>query len=250
VSILSSDRDHLFMLVRRFLASGLETMLLLEDDADWELDIRDLLAPEGNIATGIRNSTNATQDLMAYPYGREWDLLWLGHCGFESMRPNDTVVMDDPGTLPLEQLKGILGQAHYKTMANHTREVHTRVAAMCTFGIGISRLWAETFLANVHRGGTKGVDYSTHIKCKGGMRCVGVLPELIHHQKALGGGYTTEIEKVNIAAGSRKAETAGEDVRFYTLDLKYSARCNANLTEAEGRRQCLPSEEDWKKYDT
>jgi hypothetical protein len=56
--------------------------LIMEDDADWDIDIRKQMR---TIAGAIRNLTgNAADDIEAEsahtPYGTNWDILWFGYC--------------------------------------------------------------------------------------------------------------------------------------------------------------------------
>ncbi|MCJ1351967.1 MAG: hypothetical protein MMC33_001951 [Icmadophila ericetorum] len=57
------------------------TTLILEDDADWDIGLMTQLPP---IAEAVRNLTNAEispEGTRDPPYGMDWDVLWLGHCG-------------------------------------------------------------------------------------------------------------------------------------------------------------------------
>jgi hypothetical protein len=62
-------------------AAQYSTTLILEDDVDWDIGLR---AQMPLIAEAIRNLTTskpAPTIPIPTPYGKDWDILWLGHCG-------------------------------------------------------------------------------------------------------------------------------------------------------------------------
>ncbi|AEO59859.1 glycosyltransferase family 25 protein [Thermothelomyces thermophilus ATCC 42464] len=73
------------------------TALILENDADWDIEIKKQLAL---VAPHIRAVTNSTSHGQPQPYGSTWDLLWLGHCG-DGVPPTGVVSIFD-STLPEE----------------------------------------------------------------------------------------------------------------------------------------------------
>ena len=65
---------HLHAL-RYFLSTKQATALILEDDADWDVEIKDQVA---RAQDSLRKLTEpGIEDL----WGTEWDVLYLGHCG-------------------------------------------------------------------------------------------------------------------------------------------------------------------------
>lgn len=78
-------RSHMNAL-RRVIDEKWSTVLILEDDADWDVNIRSQLAM---LAERTRTMSNARHDQSEWitddtptsnPYGNDWDLLWLGPC--------------------------------------------------------------------------------------------------------------------------------------------------------------------------
>src|SRR5689334_12016757 len=73
----------------RFLDSGLETALILEDDVDWDVRLRSVQAPLAARAVRSLLSSKWPRPLSKlrakkeHYWGdhRQWDLLYLGHCG-------------------------------------------------------------------------------------------------------------------------------------------------------------------------
>ena len=237
-----------------------ETLMAFEDDVDWDVDIRKHLAPSGPIAAAIRNITGSKHqdDIQSYPFGLEWDVLWLGHCGFEVLDGHSKIAFEDQSILLPEQMKGMLGRNVYANLRPHTRELYTRIAGLCTFAYGVTQEGARKLISIGEKGG-QGFDFSTHVACKAGfLRCVGVMPELFHQMKAVGGNMKSSISESNAAAGldwgnsglaEGGTEDPSEEVRYFTFNVPYSARCNADRDDSpEERVQCLPNKRDWENY--
>jgi hypothetical protein len=64
-------------LLKFVIANDFESVLIIEDDVDWDLAIRDQMAL---ISGAIRNFTDVPEDDQT-PYGTSWDVLWIKHCG-------------------------------------------------------------------------------------------------------------------------------------------------------------------------
>ncbi|KAJ2835278.1 hypothetical protein FBU31_001666 [Coemansia sp. 'formosensis'] len=71
---------------KRMVAENIETALILEDDVDMELDIRERLAP---IMARVHEK-----------YGGDWDMLFVGHCTFDANEPGDLPYWGPPGRGP------------------------------------------------------------------------------------------------------------------------------------------------------
>lgn len=72
----------------------------MEDDADWDVRLKPSL---NGFARGARyiQSAPPTASLLS-PYGDDWDVLWVGHCG-RTLPENDDrvfVIPDDPSIPP------------------------------------------------------------------------------------------------------------------------------------------------------
>lgn len=71
----------------RFLSSGLETALILEDDVDWDQRLRSFQIPRAASFRFLFNTTTATAtspsspSSSSYYYGSpsDWNILYLGH---------------------------------------------------------------------------------------------------------------------------------------------------------------------------
>lgn len=50
----------------------------MEDDADWDVKIHEQAAL---VAEAVRNLTVPKTETREWPWGEDWDVIWLGHCG-------------------------------------------------------------------------------------------------------------------------------------------------------------------------
>jgi len=152
-----------------FLDSGLETALILEDDVDWDIQLRSLQVPlAANAARSMLSSSNYLSrfkvDASQY-WGDSaaWDLLYLGHCGdyFGSIdngvgrgfqyKENLTSI---PHKLYKDPSLPVRPDLHPYTAAlfdvfelpEHTRAFHRSVFPLCTFGYAVTRTAAEQLI--------------------------------------------------------------------------------------------------------
>lgn len=68
----------------------------MEDDSDWDVSIKTQLQ---SFAFAVRALQDTPKAHTASPYGDDWDILWLGHCGVECkthqpyhFTPNDPTI--------------------------------------------------------------------------------------------------------------------------------------------------------------
>lgn len=190
----------------RFLDSGAETALFLEDDVDWDIRLRKTQAPLVSYAVRrLLGSASLGHDAELYPYGdpTSWDLLYLGHCGdywhgmdmgFDDghVKPKDLentphMGFADPSMLHSENLHPYT-KSLMKNLGvpEYTRLVHRSVFPLCTFGYALSREGARRLLELGSKEppgkGHKAYDVLILLSCRDyGFRCWTVNPELFHH---------------------------------------------------------------------
>lgn len=190
---LGSWRGHMNA-IRAVVENRLSSALIMEDDMDWDVNIKSQLSQFAPAARQILNSPSSTQES---PYGGEWDLLWLGHCGEhfpEAMEPKlenpDTrkiIVENDPTVPSFNHIKGF---PTWKDYAEHTRFVHTTAGPICTFAYALSYRGAQKVLYDLSVNGLSGpFDNSLSDLCryqKYGMKCVSATPGYFTHHKSRG----------------------------------------------------------------
>lgn len=166
--------------------------LVMEDDADWSVYLKDQLE---HVATGSRyisDPTSKTTDLLS-PYGNDWDMLWLGHCG-SSFRPDGGpryVIENDP-TVPPPEHRIIDNGPKYAEEGydNHTRIIYMANGGLCTQAYALSQRGARKVLQwYLNRQDFEPIDLGLHTFCQDqimGFKCVAAAPALWGSHRAAG----------------------------------------------------------------
>ena len=214
--------------------------LILEDDIDWEVDVKKQLAPSGDLATAVRrlSASNPQLEFTSLPYGNTYDVLWLGHCGMRwhgNFGPTTffNITYRDPLVFPMKTYAVWDGKPLEGVPEGH-RQVRLGSEVLCTLAYGITLQGAERLLHRLDNGGGHGAfDIELTDACAyGNLRCLTVNPELMHDQVMQGGqGSLINSKK----PGSAKKY---EDMIPVTWNIRYSARCNAGF-EPGNLQQCL-----------
>jgi hypothetical protein len=201
--------------------------LIMEDDADWDVMLKSQLV---EFAHGTRYLQDLHGKLTNSPYGDDWDLLWLGHCGTRNREKDDQryyVVQDDPTAVP-QNLWGYPRRQPNLTPStlsgNHTRVVYEPVRGLCMFGYALSLRGAQRLLYHQSMKGNAAVsDRALQRICNGrfmGFKCFAPYPTLIGTHKAAG---TTA--KDSDREDTAKANGGFRDVAV-TGQIVYSTRLN------------------------
>lgn len=216
---LGSWRSHMNA-VRGIVEGNLTSALIMEDDMDWDVRLKTQLI---QISAGTRHLQTlppyappvaldiaARIPLSTSPYGSDWDLLWLGHCGevFPDALPENHIyatdattpqhlstttkytISNDPTVPPPDHTKGFQTYSDFP----HTRWVHQTGGPICTFAYALSQRGAQKVLYDLSIDHLTGpFDNSLADLCRFGkepgrlgMRCFSVTPGLFSHHKAKG----------------------------------------------------------------
>ncbi|KAF2862114.1 glycosyltransferase family 25 protein [Piedraia hortae CBS 480.64] len=193
------------VVLREFLASGLETAVIFEDDVDWDIRLKNIQIPLAQRT--VRALTRTTTDQRQYPWGytADWDLLYIGHCGdyFGDVNkplgvghhhPHDLAGV--PHALYVDHTMPDRTDLHPYTasllsafkLPEFTRVVHQSVWPLCTFAYAINRNMAERILDEIappKEDPAKNLvafDAAILVGCRDyGLKCLSVTPELFHH---------------------------------------------------------------------
>lgn len=269
--------------LKHIVAHNITTALILEDDADWDVRIRQQLAPHAAIPSLVReiladdnvaadtpafSPSNSSSPISNTPFSLAYDILWLGHCASVPTPHSRTLVHPNDPTLPKAQrLRALADRYAYTPLPDYARQVMRSPGPTCTYAYAVTRRGAQRVLeAAGSGGGGAAFDNEVGAACamgekRGGLRCVSVAPEVVHHQRVIGGGESSIVDGMNWAEGELKrkveqekeARKSGgeerEERRFVTFNIMYSARCNAERGDGE-LVQCMPTEEEMDRYTT
>lgn len=205
----------------------------MESDADWDLRAHEILP---NVAKAIQNlSTSATHDQpsdhsfpSALPYGYDWDLLWMGHCGTHGKNGRVHHYLDPTAPPPAhEYIWHDLPKPEPELHPNGTRVVFEAWRTMCTSAYAISHKGAvkmREFLKNA----TSPIDQEMSALCakESSLTCYSVWPQV----------FTAAPFKSNINRPSSE-QVPGTETENNTTQLgiiwgpalQYSARRNAHI---------------------
>ncbi|EFQ30990.1 uncharacterized protein GLRG_06134 [Colletotrichum graminicola M1.001] len=206
-------------IVRRNLSS----VLILEDDVDWDIRIRSQLhdfalstqaltqplrstllsGGDPTLGTALEipfENLPATAAPKFSPYGDNWDLLWIGHCGMhfpfldqEGVPKARVIHHNDVTVAPKKNLRGLnLPFTLKENYPEHTRAVHHVREGVCTLGYAVSQQGARKLLQEV---ALKDVDdpvdlllryFCEGVKGRKPHKCLTSQPAFFHHHRAAG----------------------------------------------------------------
>lgn len=147
------------------------------------------------------------------PYGDDWDLLWIGHCGAKNRVNQDSkywVIQDDPTAIPekLWQNRRRLPNLNTTLLSgNNTRAVFETSHALCTTGYAISFRGAQKLLYHQSvLGKAEPSDRALLAVCRErymGMQCFAPYPALVQAHKAAG-PTAKDSDRIGLAGGYRE----------------------------------------------
>lgn len=224
----------------------------MEDDMDWDVRLKSQLR---HIALGTRAlQFSSPSHRLDSPYGDNWDLLWLGHCGEifpetlkenASKDPNDLdfihlsskyTISSDPTVPPPKHVAG------FQNFTAHpfTRWVHISGGPICTFAYALSQKGARKVLYDLsvdHLAGP--FDNALAGLCRWGresdrlgMKCLSVTPPVFMHHKAK--GYTHGDSDIQNIGGGTKGELREVGT---TENIVWSARRNVRAMIMNGKME-------------
>jgi len=236
---IGSWRGHMNA-IRAVVENNLATALILEDDADWDIRIKEqlqtfaltshaLLQPLASSSSDspsyadptFRNpesTTDMPQDQYTThlpstvpptysPYGDDWDILWVGHCGTEFPNtelpsraeqskhlPRGRVVHLDDDTVPVDEYLYYMSEEDdpRKSYPPHTRITHHVMGSICSLGYAVSQRGARRLLYELGIRKFDGAfDVMLRDTCDGNNDrrrgiCLTVQPQLFNHHRPAG----------------------------------------------------------------
>lgn len=168
----------------RIVEDNVSTALVIEDDADWDVNIKSQLQ---SLSTATRDLGKThdpwTGDLTKSPYRDDWDMLWLGTCGVPPAG-------DDTKTFPGEGKEW----PHQIFMV-----FHARGGLACTYGYAVNKRSARSLLGWLLDVDDP-IDFEISRWCERN-NCIAVWPQLIGAYESAG-----QFKDSNIRHGGEDAE--------------------------------------------
>ena len=235
--------------------------MIIEDDGDWDVRIREQLhdlalatqalsQPLSPLSRGdgLRHSRRSQMAGKEYeidfdklpqtllpehsPYGDNWDLLWLGHCGTtlpkaKGATPAERVVkMNDPTVPQKKFLTNNLVANDLGDYPDHTRVTHYAAMGLCTQAYAITQAGARDVMMSVGINQMTTIDFGLREWCDGSNgrdphHCLATQPALFQpHRKAGSQTGDSDIDTAAHGTGIR-AKAMTEVIRWSTiLNLK------------------------------
>lgn len=214
-------------LIKFAIASDLDSVLIIEDDCDWDVTIREEMAMLSDAIRLFQESPSV--DLS--PYGTTWDVLWIGHCGEVTEKETPRHEYEDVTLMPEALYAGWSKKWLYNVKNGHRAIQRTR-QTVCTFGYGLSRRGLSKVSRTLGVGQNEAFDIALSAACREGrLDCMTINPELMHHYNPKDGtGYVSPNDEANGGRHS-SSENVFEDLKGTTANMKNSARCAALFHE-------------------
>lgn len=257
--------------VHRIVKRNLSTALIIEDDADWDIRIKPQLRDFATAVQGLtqpmmgmppstyadmtfptpnEHSPATIPDMNLHflpattaptysPYGDNWDILWLGHCGMRFPNgergahiPKGRVTWEDHTVPQKQHLRSIYEPEDLLEYPHHTRAVHHAQEPICSLAYAVTQQAARQLLYEVGMTDfSSGYDLELQWFCEGlegrrRHRCLSMQPSLFQHHRPAG---PLSAESDISPHGEGWQERAHSDV------LRWSVRMNAEELMSGGR---------------
>jgi hypothetical protein len=166
----------------------LSSVLIMEDDVDWDLRI---LSQMPEFAKGVRTVSEVPLTKpQNSPYGDDWDILWPGHCGEVPPEEDELLYINnnDVTVAPKEHQPWL---KMLKDYPDGTRIVHRAVAPLCVFSYAVSHRGAQKLLTALATKSPWDLAFDNQLAyaCKDkllDLKCYSVEPMLFYHHRPAG----------------------------------------------------------------
>jgi hypothetical protein len=211
-------------LLKYIVQSGLETALIFEDDVDWDVAVKDQIRL---MSDAVRNFTKVASSDPS-PYCRNWDILWIGHCGDVTTNATERVEYSDPTVLAHADYTGWSRRYNHGTWSEGHRLVQHGANPICTSAFAVTRHGAQHVLEWAGSGQDEAFDVRLAKACRSeSLKVLTIQPELMHHyQPPQDAGYWSEVNAGD-GKGTASDESAFESKIGTTENVPNSARCKA-----------------------
>ncbi|KAJ5106771.1 hypothetical protein N7456_003446 [Penicillium angulare] len=210
--------------MRRIVEDRIGSAIIMEDDSDWDVNIKVQLQ---NFALGLREIQGTTDVPNTSPYGDDWDVLWIGHCGIECR--TDLPFYEAPNDFTVPQSRHFL--PYLRDASRFERPDHARLTCaiqdgVCTNMYAVSYQGAQRILAALSvnpLGLAEDIDIGAQFDTSLGAICGNGYLRCFAPYPALTGTYRS-------AGASEKSsdinDVKGDAVGFETRGVLYSTMLN------------------------
>ncbi|KAJ5150688.1 uncharacterized protein N7500_010877 [Penicillium coprophilum] len=136
--------------LQRIVQERLASAMIMEDDTDWDVSIKVQLQSFAHAVRALQLKDTQKVPTQS-PYGDDWDILWIGHCGVSCktdlpfyLTPNDPTIPMPHHFRPLWRDSPIF-KGHERP--DHSRLVCTASDAICSMFYAVSYRGAQRILA-------------------------------------------------------------------------------------------------------
>ena len=178
------------ILVFRIVSRRLSSAIIIEDDADWDVNLRSMME---YIALGSQTLLDMPQDRTPRsPYGDGWDLIWLGHCASSTIKGDDRrfIIRNDPNVPPQQHRANYGDIPDMSPYDNNTRIMFFTAGNTCTYSYALSYHGAAKILKYLSLDVfNKPIDYGLREMCDKkdrGFTCISVFPQVFGEHKPVG----------------------------------------------------------------
>ena len=185
----------------RVVQNNYTTALVVEDDVDWDIRLKSLLrdfalssnaiAQHAGLGTINFDDIPPTMSPTLTPYGDDWDLLWLGHCGMHLPATGLVIHNNDPSVPEPQYLHSWDDNERTPLIVYpaHTRVVmRDSTVPVCSLGYALSQHGAQKLLYSL---GLQRFDAPFDVMLRSWCQradviCPGVIPQLFDHYRSQG----------------------------------------------------------------
>ncbi|KAI9824328.1 MAG: hypothetical protein M1819_000888 [Sarea resinae] len=229
--------------MKTMIKENIATALIVESDVDWDVRIKDSMPL---LAEGVQQISNLpalapprhARDVSSFkapssPYGDNWDMLWLGHCGAYPGKGSGRIYTYHDPTVPRREKEFAFGgqPTGEQHPFNETRLVYENAEAVCSYGVAVSLKGAIKIVDWLSRADSPvDIEYIKACTSNPNISCVGVYPSLFGSWASASNiepqeGDSTDLQLEEHVVGPHTLQIP----KGFSLGVRYSARKNTPL---------------------
>jgi GR25 family glycosyltransferase involved in LPS biosynthesis len=223
-SWIGSWRAHMNAL-EHIIEHNIETALILEDDCDWDVRLKQQLSYFAEGSKAMQEATVTGTTSLKSPYGNHWDVLWLGHrrVGPDNSQQPVFVMTNDTTVPRIEDRHTLWRQNHIpdELMAPNTRLIVRTKHSTGSFAYAVTLSSARKILASL-ADNTVVYDVALSNVCQEAqirpVICYAPYPPILSAHRMAGSANRNSDIDANVASDAKHVEE--------TWDAKYSTMMN------------------------